>query len=267
MTKAKNSGLQNLPACAVEFIELVIKKMRYRKKVRAEVMSELTAHFEDELQDCKTDEEKDAKSRQLIEEFGDARLLAVLLRRGKKRCRSLKRKFLVHTFQMLGVIVLYVMIRVIFLMLGSPNINIDYVDWLNDLVRVNRPEKENAQSYYSKAVELYVERPPAIEKKRIYSSSTRWLSDFNDLEMKCLSKWLIDNQPVFEMLRQGTLKPYYWLTYDSDDTELINSGVLQNPGIKLRGAAYWQAAVMHNILKPQAGYRKVARAIADKILY
>ena len=50
--------LNNLPACAADFIKLVIKKMRYRKKVRADVQAELAAHFEDQLKDCTTDEEK-----------------------------------------------------------------------------------------------------------------------------------------------------------------------------------------------------------------
>ncbi|MCK5473629.1 MAG: hypothetical protein KAI59_06310, partial [Planctomycetes bacterium] len=60
----------DIPDCAKDFIELVIKKMRYRKKVQADVMAELAAHFEDELRDCENDEEKQQRSQQLIEEFG-----------------------------------------------------------------------------------------------------------------------------------------------------------------------------------------------------
>ena len=78
-----------LPGCAEEYIKLIIKKMRYRRKVRQDVREELTAHFEDELKDCATDEDKEQKARQLIAGFGDVKLLAVLLRRAKKRCRPL----------------------------------------------------------------------------------------------------------------------------------------------------------------------------------
>ncbi len=39
----KKTDLQNLPVCAAEFIKLVVKKMRYRKKVRAEVAEQETA--------------------------------------------------------------------------------------------------------------------------------------------------------------------------------------------------------------------------------
>ena len=50
--------LINLPGNISEFISETIRKMRYRKKVRAEVAAELVNHFEDELKDCKTEEEK-----------------------------------------------------------------------------------------------------------------------------------------------------------------------------------------------------------------
>ena len=47
----KKTELQNLPACVAEFIKRVIKKMRYRRKVRLDVQAELAAHFEDELKE------------------------------------------------------------------------------------------------------------------------------------------------------------------------------------------------------------------------
>ncbi|MHC4640431.1 MAG: hypothetical protein ACYS32_02220, partial [Planctomycetota bacterium] len=87
----KQTDSQNLPACAFEFIEMVVRKMRYRKTVRGEVRAELTAHFEDELRGCATDEEREQKARQLIAGFGDVKLLAILFRRAKKRCRPMWR--------------------------------------------------------------------------------------------------------------------------------------------------------------------------------
>ena len=50
----KKDSLQNLPICAVDFINKVIKKMRYRRKIRHDVRAELIAHFEDALKDCDT---------------------------------------------------------------------------------------------------------------------------------------------------------------------------------------------------------------------
>ena len=80
---------ENLPVCAVDYIKLVIKKMRWKKKVRGDVQAELIAHFEDALRECKTNEEKEKKAKEVIENFGDAKLIATLARRAKKRCRPM----------------------------------------------------------------------------------------------------------------------------------------------------------------------------------
>jgi hypothetical protein len=104
--ESPKTDLQNLPAPAAEFIKLVIKKMRYRRKVRADVMAELAAHFEDELKGFTNDEERQQKAPRLIDEFGDAKLLAVLLRRAKKRCRPLWRTVVARTFQTAGILIL-----------------------------------------------------------------------------------------------------------------------------------------------------------------
>ncbi|GAI85495.1 unnamed protein product, partial [marine sediment metagenome] len=94
----ETQNLEHLPAGAVEFIKRVLKKMRYRREVRQDVQAELTAHFEDELKDCTTDEQKQQKAQQLITNFGDLKLLAILLRRAKKRCRPLWRTIVARTF-------------------------------------------------------------------------------------------------------------------------------------------------------------------------
>jgi len=242
--KLKESELQNLPVCAAEFIKLVIKKMRYRKKVRLDVQAELAAHFEDELRDCKTDEEKEQKAKWLIEQFGDAKLLGVLLRRAKKRCRPIWKKVLVRGFQVIGIVFLYILICFAPLAIGTPAISVNYINWLNKLVRANKEEIENAKPYYDRAIKLYVECPAVIKKKILVP-----VSDFNDLEMKYLLKWLTDNQPAFEMLRQGSQKIYCWTTYCGDEAELMESNMLQNA------------------TKPLSGYKNIAQALTWQIRY
>ena len=97
--KQKDKLLDNLPDCAAEFIKRVIKKMRYSKKVRADVMAELIDYFEDELRGCENDEEKLEKAKRLIADFGDVKMLGKLLRRAKKRCRPLWRTVVARIFQ------------------------------------------------------------------------------------------------------------------------------------------------------------------------
>jgi len=252
--KTPNHNLETLPACAAEFIKLVIKKMRYRKRVRVEVLMELASHFEDALRDCKSEEDRDKKARQLIDKFGDVKLLAVLLRRAKKRCRSLWQKLLVRTFQIIGIIALYIVIRVAFLSIGTPNVKVNYIDWLNNLVKANKPEQENAKLYYARAAELCLKSPSEIENKlsgctgKGCGANNRWLADFNDFEMEHLVKWLTDNKPAFKALRRGSQKPYYWPVYSSEKHKLMQE-------------------VLVDATKPLSKYRRVAFAMRWQIAY
>ncbi len=58
----KDNDFGNLPQSAQEFIKLVIKKMRYRRKIRRDVKTELIAHFEDELAGCADEQQREQKS-------------------------------------------------------------------------------------------------------------------------------------------------------------------------------------------------------------
>ncbi|MHC4426854.1 MAG: hypothetical protein ACYSYV_12275 [Planctomycetota bacterium] len=153
--KSPYADLQNLPRCAIDFIRLVIKKMRYRKKVRAEVMAELAAHFEDGLKDCRTDQEKEQKAKELVADFGDARLLGILLRRAKKRCRPLWRTMVARTFQAIGILFIFFIVYVAWFLTGKPLISVDYLAQLNQMVRPVADESLNAAPLYEKAVRLY----------------------------------------------------------------------------------------------------------------
>ncbi len=215
----KGESRMKLPTSVAEYIKLIVKKMRYRRKVRRDVQEELTAHFEDELKDCKTDEDKQQKAGQLIAEFGDVKLLAVLMRRAKKRCRPLWRTAVVRGFQALGIIILYFIICFIPLLVGRPTISVNYVDWLNELVQRGRSETGNARPYYEKAVKLYVKNP----EDWLYDSSRIWSEDFNDVELNVLSKWLKDNEAALEALREGSRRPDFWNAYQSDETKVNKS--------------------------------------------
>jgi len=125
--------------------------MRYRKKARNEVRDELIDHFEEHLRDCVTNEEKEQKAQQLISEFGDAKVLAILMRRAKKRCRPLWQKILVRSSAAGLVIVAYLLICVSWLRMGSPTIRVNYAQWLTDQQRQGRDESLNAKPEIDKA--------------------------------------------------------------------------------------------------------------------
>ena len=234
----KKTDLWNLPTSAAEFIRHVIRKMRYRKKVRRDVQAELAAHFEDELKDFKSDAEREQKARQLIGEFGDVKLLAILLRRAKKRCRPLWRKVLVRSFQAVGVVILYILICFAPLVLGRPKVSVNYADWLNERSRAGRAESQNAYPYYKQAVEASVKMPDVLIKSKV-----KWPADFNDTEMQQLLRWINDNKEAFDFLIEGTRKAHYWAVYQRTETALIEGGIFDDS------------------LKDLSGYRQVARAL------
>ena len=64
----------------VEYIDRLVRSLEVRK--------ELENHFEDALSRVERELERTRKAEQLVAEFGDEAVLAVLIRRGKRRCRK-----------------------------------------------------------------------------------------------------------------------------------------------------------------------------------
>jgi len=219
--KQKDKLLNNLPACAVEFIKLVIKKMRYRKKVRLDVQAELAAHFEDELRDCKTDEEKEKRAEQLIADFGDVKLLAVLMRRAKKRCRPLWRTMFARACQAVVILFIAFIIYLAWFLTGKPAITTNYVAELNRLVKPVADENLNAAPLYERAAVLVRELP---DETRILLKTKPYEAD---TEQKLLiERWISENEHVLQLIVDASKKPYYWRKYISPEEEYGMMGIL-----------------------------------------
>ena len=165
MAKQNKTDFQNVPAVAAGFINRVISKMRYRRRVCRDVRAELAAHFEDELRGCKTDEEKQQKALEVIAGFGDVKMLAVLLRRAKKRCRPLWRTVVARTFQITSLLLLCLILYTIWFSTGKPTISVDYLAMLNRMSRPEVSNKDNAWPHLEKATSLYVDPNQDLREK------------------------------------------------------------------------------------------------------
>jgi len=208
----KERKLSNLPVAAVGFIRLVVKKMRYRRIVQDDVQAELAAHFEDELKSVKTDAEREQKAKQLVNGFGDAKMLAVLLRRAKKRCRPLWRTVVARAFQTVGVLFVCLVLYIVWFLTGKPVITRDYIAEFNLMVRPVADESLNAATLYNKAIAVFEELPEDISKalgKRYYESTEE--------DKQLIGKWLTDNDEVLELVTAGTKRPYYWQHYEGEE--------------------------------------------------
>jgi uncharacterized membrane protein len=227
----EEQSFRYLPKSTVEFITLVIKKMRYRKKVRADVQAELAAHFEDELQNCKTDDEKEQKAKQLIEQFGDVKLLAVLLHRAKKRCRPLWRTVVARTFQTIGVLILCLIVYCVYISLGKPTIAVNYVKETTRLTRPVADESLNAAPIYQKAIDAY-KKPPLVEDETetreislldaIARRDKDWVTELTEEELALLKQWLSDNADASEFFKQASEKPHCWWKREAEDNLVLN---------------------------------------------
>jgi hypothetical protein len=222
--KDKYKELDKLPQVIQKYIDLIIKKMRYRKKVRRDVQAELAAHFEDELRDCENLQQRERRAKELIEQFGDANLLGILLRRAKKRCRPLWRTIIARTFQTIGVLILCLIIYSIWFLTGKPNIRVDYLAIINQKNKPELSEKDNAWPDYEKAIELFVAPEKKLEDiiafKKLRSSYVRF--DELDLEdQKKIRAWVAENNSAWQQYTHASMKLYCYrkARYNEKDEE------------------------------------------------
>lgn len=212
--ECKKDDLQSIPECARDFIKLVVRKMRYRKKVRADVQAELVSHFEDELKNCKTDEEKQQKAQRLIEDFGDAKLLGILLRRAKKRCRPLWRTIVARTFQTIGVLILLFIAYTGWFLTGKPTLSVDYLEIINQKNKPELSEQDNAWPDYEKAIELFVPLDEEMEKMealRNMGSTHVGFGELNRQDQEKIEHWVTDNNSAWQRFTEASNKRYCYL--------------------------------------------------------
>ncbi|MGB8227191.1 MAG: hypothetical protein WCE45_10075 [Sedimentisphaerales bacterium] len=218
MNENSKNPFSNLPSCAADYIRLVIKKIRWQKKARADVQAELIGHFEDALKDCKTNEDKEKTARELISNFGDAKLIATLARRAKKHCRPLWQKTFIKAFQTSGIIIVLFILYVIWFLSGKPKITVNYIAELNRIVKpVAADDSQNAAVYYDEAAKKIETLPENL--KNIFAKS---YYECNEPEKKQGQDWLAKNQEVLNLVIAGSDKPYCWDKYESKNNDTMS---------------------------------------------
>ncbi len=211
--KKQDYKIEPLPQCVRDYITLVIRKMGYRRKVRQDVGRELEAHFADALRHLTSETEKSNTAQTLINDFGDPKLLATLLRRGKKRCRPVWKKGLIRVAQ--TVLVLYVISLVsnaYVLQTWKKNPR-DYLAEFNRQGKRDFEESENAYTCYRKASEQFVQMPQDLESYIENCSQDNNLAVFRSMSRKeknQLRQWLEDNTESWKAIEQGGRLDYFW---------------------------------------------------------
>ena len=187
-------------------------------------------------------------ARQLIGEFGDPKLLAVLCRRAKKRCWPLWFKVLVRSVQSLSVLILYCVLCSLPLFVGKPTVKVDYAQWLSERWRPSQKGVENAKQYYDQAAKLYVKPPAALETRRELPGWT--IRDCNEADFQSLTDWLAENKPALDLVRKGAATAHYWPVYDVNEEQ--------------KAPFLWMAVnVVPEAMKTISGYESIAHAMRD----
>ncbi|MCF7973525.1 MAG: hypothetical protein K9N55_06900 [Phycisphaerae bacterium] len=234
------------PVMVQETINRVIKKMRYRKKVRADVRAELEAHFEDALAECSTPQEQQALAEELIGEFGDIKVLATLIRRAKKRCRPLWAKVMIRTGQVVGLCVLYVLLCMSRLMIGSPTIKVGMVDRINETSQQGHEDVQNAWPGIKRAMSLLDPLPNALADHPRYS-------DMDETQQQNLARYVQENQPAFAALNEAVKKPHCWRPFNPvpKDAQMKGTGGVFVPQLMetVRLSALLQEQLMPDMKK------------------
>jgi hypothetical protein len=229
-----------LPKIAIDYVDFVICKMGYRRKIRLEVREELLGHFEDALAECADEQEKIRRAEELIREFGDAKLLGKLIRRGKKRCRPLWRRMVARMFQAVGVMILLLILYIGWFFSGKPVITTNYLEVMNQQVRPVADANHNAWPFYKQAAEKYVE-----PNDKEFDLSLRPLADLSDADRGVILQLIKDNQESLDLIRQGNQKPYYWQIYGTGENKSNEMLAILLPDLasyrKLSRLLCWQA--------------------------
>ncbi len=219
-SEVKDPGYKNLPRILVDYIDSLIKGVGANRRVRLEVAEEIGHHFVDAMDESPDDEAKEESARELMENFGDVKMLGRLIKRGKKRCRPLWQKVLVRSLLGLCGLIVFFVLYAIWFFTGEATFSVNYLVRMNEMARPKMAAKDNGWTDYEKAIELYV--APDEEMKRLLPE-TPW-SQLSPKQHKVFSDWVDQNEQAWEQYAAGSRKFYCFREYsvnEGDDEPLL----------------------------------------------
>jgi len=229
----KDPTYENLPQILVDYLDSLIKGVGANRRVRLEVAEEIGHHFVDAMGESAGDEAKEESARELIENFGDIKMLGKLIKRGKKRCRPLWQKVLLRSLYTLCGLIVFIILYGFWFFMGRPTLSIDYLARLNEMTRPAAAAGENAWPDYEKAIELYVaaeevdEGEVQADKERLSRIVGRTVGKekyvpYGELESQdqaAIIEWIDRNKEAWAHYDEGSRKAYCYREYTVGDEE------------------------------------------------
>jgi hypothetical protein len=232
----------DLPAEIEHIIRRTVRRSRLRRLERADLADELITHFQDGL-------EAGAAPAELIERFGDPRRAARLMRRARKRTRTLHEQIAMRTIQALIVIVVVAILAYGVLAVryftGSPRITTDYLETYKDEATA-APVDERAWPDF-RAAYLALEPLP-----KYLSGQTPRPVDANWQEA---TQYLQQRATVLERVRRASRKPAlgFPIDYKIHPADLV----LYDEVAEANLSGDYQSKMMLEVLLPHFGPLRV----------
>ena len=188
-------GGSGLPVAVCEFLFRVMKKVGLRGGERIDVVDELIAHFRDGI--ARGEDVND-----IIRSFGEVKKIAKLIRRAKKRNRSIAWKMWVRGWQGVGALVCLLVVwyvgALFYYFSGRVVISHDYLADITAKARAV-PEGERAWPVYMKAMRSLGKDMDAVEESYLLPMEP------GDPEWGKTVKFVRDHQSVIAEFRRGTM--------------------------------------------------------------
>ena len=188
-----------LPPAASELIGRVVKRTRLFRAEKVAVASELIAHFLDGLAAGST-------AAELVERFGDERIAARLIRRAKRRGRSLVWHAWSVGFRITAVVAVVYAILFFRLWLGRPTVAVNYLTQLNEPI-LQLPQNDRAWPLWRQAI---IASADGMKDNKLDFSqditSTSLAPDQESPPWSQTVKWLDDHASAVELARAAGRK-------------------------------------------------------------
>lgn len=185
-----------LPAEIQTMIEQVVRRTRLWRSEKRDVATELVAHFQDGI-------EAGASPGELAESFGDVQQTARLIRRAKKRGRSVLWHLCRYACLALGIVAVAYVVAALWMMLDRPTVKTDYLAILNEPAAAV-PEEQRAWPLYREAL-------LALDAKQMSDTTSPYVAAANSTpgseSWEQTVQFLNDHASAFAKLRDAAARP------------------------------------------------------------
>jgi hypothetical protein len=205
----------SLPSEVASLIATVVHRTKLWRSEQVNVACELISHFRDGLEAGRT-------PAQLIESFGDPQQAARLIRRAKKRGRSIFWHLWQYGWITLAMLVTFYVTAGLYLVLGRPSIRTDYLAVINQRA-VSVPEDQRAWPFYRTALGQMLEKgffPKWAGNSELSPKDAEWNDAIN---------WLNEHQTALESIRGADQRRDFGFplrsraeAFDPEDRKVLN---------------------------------------------